>query len=233
MIRIISILLLSFVQHCYAQTNEGTVTNVVRLEKVVSRLSSDDARVRIQYSWFCIPTTDVRIPEGAPPIALSDLRRIFQETLEGMKYAVEKPSESIFNASPAMPAGLLIGATVQNLQARLCYPFTGSPTLHVGNISRVKGKVSMQIRWEIYSIAQSKVVHISTTSGSYETNDSIEGGSISMFQRAFSDSLRNLATEPSFNEVLSSPLHQRRQQPSPDSEKSLNSANPTIASPKG
>jgi hypothetical protein len=119
--------------------------------------------------------------------------------MEPLGYQLEAEPESVFSPPPGPRAELLVGATVKKVQANLCFPFSGSPSLNVGDPSLTKGTVFVEIVWELYSVSQAKVVHTATTSGTFESKDAIGGGIATMVLNAFMNSLSNLAADAAFH----------------------------------
>ncbi len=179
---------------------EGITTSEVALVKVVTRLAPNQEQLFVQHGWFCQPGINRTLPADRFPVPMLDLDRSFRKMFGSLRYTLQKERDSLF--TPEIAAELQLGAAITGIQAALCFPMSGSPDLRMGDTSLTKGKVYMELTWELYSASAGKVLYKAEVPGSYASEDSVPGGVETMLLRAFSASLRNLTADPEFRAVV-------------------------------
>ncbi len=194
------------------------VSNTIDLSTVTVKLPYDEAKMRIQYGWLCEFGKEVILPNDRLPISRRDVDEGFRRALGPLNYKFPKPSESVFQSSSVDGPDLLLGATVIGREASLCFQFSGSPTLSFGNISSAKGSAYLKISWEVFSVADQKVILKKTTEGTYRTDESLADGDKVTTLNAFKASLLSLAADPKFKELI---LQKRPAPPSMEKTKAL------------
>lgn len=177
-------------------------SNVIDLSVVVVKLPYDERRVRFQFGWLCEMGNEIKLPNDSLPVTRQDLYEGFRQALGPLNYKFPKPSNSAFQSAPIERAELLLGATVIKREVSLCFPFSGSPTIRFGNTRTAKGSVYLQVAWEIFSVAEQKVVFKKTTEGVYKAEESISDAETVLYTNAFAASLANFAADPHFRDLV-------------------------------
>jgi serine protease Do len=183
----------------------GTQSNPLQLSKVLTRIPVGETIAKMQYGWGCMPGMVLGWPGGRLAVSDQSFSETFKRELEQLRYAVVGDPDSVFESAIRSPAQLQVGATISKVEANLCFPFSGSPNLSVGNTDSVKGAVFMRIAWELYSPAQAKVIFKSTTDGAFQTDQTIVGGLPAIFLKAFAANINNLAADPEFHRLVITP----------------------------
>jgi hypothetical protein len=180
-----------------------TIAGELALGPVVAKMAPTESTAIVQYGWFCkeAPTRQPSIDRL--PFSRPDLLRGFSAVLEPLRYRTQKSPDSVFASTP--PANYVLGAAVTKLQSSVCFPFSGSPNLNVGDPTAAKGSVFVEIRWELFSSADRSVVYASTTRGTYDAKEAEIGGYATIALNAFIASLRNLAAEEGFRAAVTRP----------------------------
>jgi hypothetical protein len=177
---------------------EGVETSELALRRIVPKIAPNEGVLHVQNGFLCLPGTNHTLPPDRLPASRTDLDRGFRSTFGPLRYKLQKEPDSVF--VPEGTAELQLGATITKLHANLCFPFSAGP---LSDPSRVKGKVFVEIIWELYSLSERRVIYTSTVPGSFDNAESVEGGFRTMFLNAFNASLTNLAADPVFSDLAS------------------------------
>ncbi len=118
----------------------------------------------------------------------SAARREFRQL--GYTDAVEE--QSAFAKSNVPVGDFELAGSMREIQANIC---TDPPRENHGG-------VWMQIRWELFSAKQQRVVHTLTTEGSFSTEKWTEITPDDLFERAFVSALKNALADPAMNQQL-------------------------------
>jgi serine protease Do len=179
-----------------------TFSNQISLNRIVANLPVSESTYQVQYGMLCLPGVPRAFPTDRLPVAQNDMERAFRATLERFNYKFQVKSESVFEAPTAPDNSLLIGATIKKLEANFCFPFSGSPVLLTGATDLARGTAAIEIKWEVYSPLDRRVVMTHTATGTYTTPDSVSGGAATIVLRAFVESVRNLAASAEFAKTI-------------------------------
>ena len=180
----------------------GTTTNEIELGPVVARLSSDGS-LGIQFGMLCQPAASRPAPADRLPVTQGDIGRAFKAVFGSLRYRTKEVPDSVFVASPA---ALRLGGTVTRLEASLCFPYSGSPALNVGDPSRAKGSAFVEVVWELYSTSEGRVIFKRSVAGRFETEETVQGGIGTVVLNALSASLTNLAADSEFYAAAAKPV---------------------------
>lgn len=182
-----------------------TQSNPLQLSKVITRIPVGETIAKMQYGWGCMPGMVLGWPGGRLAVSDQSLSETFKRELERLRYAIASEPDSVFESAITSPSQLQVGATISKVEANLCFPYSGSPTLSAGNTDSVKGAVFMRVTWELYSPAQAKVILKLTTDGAFQTDPTIVGGLPAIFLKAFAANINNLAADPEFHRLVTTP----------------------------
>jgi hypothetical protein len=190
----------------------GQPVQVMGLGPMVARLDASEAMLNVQYGWFCEPASRRRLPSDFVPFSRGDLQGAIQGALEPLGYKFKSAPDSVFKREA--PAPLLLGGTVTKVRVNTCHPFSGRPSLDVGNPTVVKGNAFLEVTWELFSSGDQKVVYKSSSQGSFATESTISGGASAILLNALKENLRNLAADPSFRDAVLKALPSTESAPS-------------------
>jgi serine protease Do len=179
--------------------------NPLQLSKVLTRIPIGEAVVKVQYGWVCMPGMVMGWPGGRLAVSDQLLAEAFKKELEQHRYVVAGESDSVFEAPVRDPSQLLVGAVINKVDANVCIPFSGSPTLSAGITDLAKGAAFMRVTWELYSPAEQKVVYKTTTEGVFESAETVRGGLHGFLVKAFVANVNNLAADPEFHRQVTTP----------------------------
>lgn len=179
-----------------APVPDGMTLGELDLGPIVSQLTATESTANIQYGMLCLPAAPRAPSLDRLPLSNGDMARTFVAVLEPLRYKLRKPSESVFAAPP--PADYLLGGAVTKVHSNICFPMSGSPHLNTGDLSYAKGSVFIEIKWELYSAADRRVVFQATTQGRFEADSMMRNGYGTIALNAFAASLRNVAAQEGF-----------------------------------
>jgi hypothetical protein len=170
------------------------------LGPVVARLDVSGSVLNFQYGWFCEPASQRRLPPDAVPFSRGALQRVVQGAFEPLGYKLKSAPDSVFEREA--PAALSLGGVVTKIVVNTCHPFSGRPSLDVGNPSIVKGNAFVEVTWELFSSGDQKVVYKSSVQGTFATDSTVSGGASAILMNAVAANLQNLASDPSFRDAV-------------------------------
>lgn len=166
--------------------------------KVVIKVSPSHSYGR--YSWgACWATHPLVFSEGqrvdVDDAAFEDA---FRQEATGLGYPLAGNPDSLFVEDPsASRARFMVSALITGFDADVCYPRG-----NLGDFDIVKGKVSMQVEWQVYSTFEKKVTFTSTTEGSYEASNAAHGHLQGLLRHAFTPASEALLQDPAFRKLV-------------------------------
>jgi hypothetical protein len=197
----------------------GTDAKSIEFRKIVTKIPLGEQIGRIQHGWGCFPGASINWRGGRLNITDEELTDTFRKELERRNYRVVGDPYALFGEPSAWKAEILVAGLITKIEVNTCFPYSGSPTLHIGNTSAVKGGAFMRVAWQVYSRLDGKVVYETTTEGSYHTEEVISGGFPVVLRNAFASNVRNLLADPGFHGlVLRNENDDRGQEPNSTSD---------------
>lgn len=180
----------------------GTDAKPIQFQKIVTKLPLGESFGRLHYGWGCFPGRPLSWRGGRLNITDEELTDTFRRELESNNYSVVGDPYALFGDPSVSKAEILVAGLIDKLDVKVCFPFSGSPSIDIGNTSTLKGGVFMRIAWQIYSRADARVVYEMTTEGSYTTEETISGGLPIFLRNAFAANVRNLLADPGFHSLV-------------------------------
>ncbi|MBQ0929522.1 hypothetical protein KAK07_14895 [Ideonella sp. 4Y16] len=177
----------------------GTETGVLALGPVVPKMQQADSIANVQYGWWCKEAPPRQLATDVLPFSRLNLVRSFTGVLEPLRYRLQKAPESVFTEEQP---DYTLGASVLKVHSNVCFPFVGHPSLKVGDPTVAKGSVFVEVKWEVFSNTERRVVFSATTQGAFEAQETVAGGFDTLAINAFGASLRNLAADEGFRSAL-------------------------------
>lgn len=193
----------------------GADANPIEFRKIVTKLRLGEEIGQVQYGWGCFPGAVLGWRGGQINITDEEFTDTFRKELESNNYPVVGDPYALFGDPAAWKAEILVAGLVNKIDLKVCFPFSGSPNVNIGNTSTLKGGAFIRVEWQIYSRSARKVVYKTTTEGSFRTDEAIQGGLPIVLRNAFAANVRNLLADPGFHSLilkkplLSSELHHK------------------------
>lgn len=162
-------------------------------------MSQADSIANVQYSWSCVKAPPRQPAADLLPFTRVNLVRGFSRVLEPLRFRIHKQPDSVFAEDKP---DYTLGASVVKVHSSVCFPFVAHSSLTVGNPNVAKGSVFVEIKWELFSNAERRVVFTTTKQGSFETTETVAGGYDTIALNAFIASLQNLAADEGFRAAV-------------------------------
>ena len=131
-----------------------------------------------------------------------DYHREFEKIANHYNFELVKKSTSLFGTSIPTGNELLIAARIVVTNQNLCSARTFSEHIPIR-----KGNVRLSVRWEIFSVAEKKVVYVLENESSGVLEDFKPDGEDSYYVQAFGNSVRGLLNDRGFRTLVSSVPH--------------------------
>ena len=180
----------------------GVDAQPIQFRGIVAKIPLGEQIGQYQYGWGCFPGSTIGWRGGRLNITDEELTETFRKELQSQNYPVVGDPYALFGDPDSLKAEILVAGLVDKVDIRVCFPFSGSPNVNIGNTDMLKGGVFIQVTWQIYSRAEAKVVYEATTQGSFKSEEAISG-SLSLFLRnAFAANVRNLLADPGFHGLV-------------------------------
>lgn len=182
---------------------KGQPATPLAFTKIVTKIPLGDQVGTIQHGWACLPGSSVAWRGGRLNITDEELTDTFRRELESRNYPIVGDPYALFGDPNLSTAEIFIAGQVTKLEMKVCFPFSGSPTLDFGNTSTVRGGTYMGVTWQVFSRKEGKVVREINTEGSYQTEKALSGGFPMILRNAFAANVRNLLADPAFHGLVS------------------------------
>ncbi len=177
----------------------GVSTKPVQFWKFVTKLPLGEQIGQFQYGWGCMPGSTIDWRGGRLNITNEELMETFKKELESNNYSVSGDPYALFDDPTSLKADILVAGQANKVDIKVCFPYSGSPNIDIGNTGTFKGGVFMRVTWQLYSKLAEKVIYEATTEGSYKTDETISGGLPVALRNAFAANVRNLLADPVFH----------------------------------
>lgn len=166
-------------------------------KKIVVKLKRGEDIGAIQGGLLCVAQSELIWLGGKVTVSGDEFTDVFKDELVKANYDVVGDPNALFDDPSEWKAEYLIAGLVNEMQANLCYPWSG-----FGNWSSGKGEAYMKVNWQIYSRLERKVIKEFTTEGSNKVTDAGPTGPIDVFLNAFAVATQNLIAEKGFNDLV-------------------------------
>lgn len=180
----------------------GADASPIEFRKILTKLRLGEEIGQFQYGWGCFPGAVLGWRGGQLNITDEEFTDTFRKELEANNYPVVGDPYALFGDPAAWKAEILVAGLVNKIDLKVCFPFSGSPYIDIGNTSMLKGGAYIRVAWQIYSRSAGKVVYETTTEGSFRTNEAIQGGLPIVLRNAFAANVRNLLADPGFHSLI-------------------------------
>lgn len=180
----------------------GVPTKSMLLSKVITNIPLGERVLNSYYSWWRKLGVEVNWRGGRLNLTDAELSDSFHRELAHAKYSFIDNSGKLFENQEGHEPDLLIAAAIEKVQTNIWYPFESFPSASYEIATEVDGGAYMQVRWQIYSYADKKIIFETTTEGSYKTDGIVKSGIAAFWKEAFSSNVRNLLADPGFLEIV-------------------------------
>lgn len=190
----------------------GTETRPVRFARVVAKLNYGTPVAYYRAALLCLPA-GVDSYQGGGFGFTSEAPGIFKAVMEDVGFKVVGDSSAVFEDSSGASAEFSVGGAITRMHAEICYPHSG-----LGDTTREKGSVLLDVEWEIYSNQQRKVVaRIATTAG-VEIKEARIGLFAELTRTAMRRNMMALAASSEFRSLVVGAAMNPNEQVRPDSQ---------------
>ena len=142
---------------------------------------------------ICRPLEPLRMdsePRSRPMIDFADRLR---KELEAAGFPLVQSDNKLFLDDADVPAELLLGALIKELQVSTC-----SKPIAFATGGEAKGGVYMRVEWQLLAVRERKVVYTATTEGTYTAPEFVPLKEFRPFNEAFAAAVRNLLADAGF-----------------------------------
>ena len=176
----------------------GAEARPIQFRRILAKLPLGEPIGQFHYGWVCSPGATIPWRGGRLNITEEELTETFRIELESNNYPVVGDPYALFGDPSSSKAEILVAGLVEKVDLRICFPFSGSPNVNVGNTNTSKGEAFMRIAWQFYSPEFAKVIYETTTEGYFKTEETISGGVPVFLKNIFAANVKNLLADPGF-----------------------------------
>jgi S1-C subfamily serine protease len=183
------------VQAVVAPLPAGTVARPVAITRLATDLRPDQQIGTALYGVICVERAPVTWKMLAPQF--SNLRSVFGEELKAAGFTPETNPGDLFAAKEEKTTDLEVGARVKSADAHYCENITG-----------LKGRLTLDIQWQVYSNLRREVVATVETHATAEKSKGLLAShdeARSLAQDAFAANVRALLADPQFRRIVTAP----------------------------
>lgn len=163
----------------------------VALTKMAVKLPVGDVYATLQTGVFCTPSKTMVWNGGQSTMKLGPFQDAFQTEMTKAGYKVAGDTENLFDTTDAASNDYELAALVTEENIRICAQGPGA-----------KGRISMNIHWELYSRLQGRMITTQDTTGMYEIPTAMTGALPKLMAGAFAANVDELAQASSFHSAL-------------------------------
>lgn len=150
----------------------------------------------VERGLACVPDEDLHWADGTVLLDEEILDAEFTSELDRARYDVAGAGRSLFVNVDHWRAEILIAGEIKTIRANLCYPWGG-----LGRRGGAQGEAYVEIRWEIFSRLDRRVVHSITTGGNGKGQGASGLAVSEAILAAFGKSVRGLLADAHFREL--------------------------------
>ncbi|WP_263773026.1 hypothetical protein [Propionivibrio soli] len=188
----------------------GADANPIEFRKIMTKIPLGQQIGQFQHGWWCAPGATITWRGGRLNITDEELTETFRKELEANNYPVVGDPYALFGDPYVWKAEILVAGLVNKVDIKVCFPYSGSPNIDIGNTTTLKGGVYMRVAWQIYSRTAGKVVHEVTTEGSYSAQEAVPVGLPVFLRNAFAANVKNFLADSGFRDLVLKPSSAKR-----------------------
>ena len=175
-------------------------TRPVQLARLVAKFSRGEKIGRYKIGYACLLGDDLTWKGGGrQDLDTREFDDVFRTEIRKLGFNVAGDPDNLFETGNDS-AEYLVGGTIDALDMKLCFPMGG-----FGDWDSSKGRASVEVSWQIYSVLDHRVVGTIKTTGSAEDRKTRNGGMYSILMKAFAESVHQLAASDMFRTTFTGP----------------------------
>ena len=143
-----------------ASPSADTEKATFEFARLRSRVQPGEVIGHVHSGFFCGTSGDSRAVAQIEQVSNSNALSAFKLVTRDLGVVVFEKEISPFEATTSKSADYRIGATLQRLFVDMCYDGT-----------KRKGSLELEVKWDVYSTKQQRVVMSKTTTGAFKADD--------------------------------------------------------------
>jgi S1-C subfamily serine protease len=165
----------------------------VEFAKMRSKVMPGDKIGSAEGGWLCIGKHDMKASEQIERVFDAEGQLAFKKAATALGLPLATREVSAFDTGGPSDADYRVGGVVNSMDAQICtYPPENR-----------KGSITFEVKWDLFSTRQQRVVLSKTTAGTY-AKDSFESMSVRDSEvNAFTASLRNFFEDAEVKQLMS------------------------------
>ena len=165
--------------------------------KISSNMARGQVWGRVQAGVFCGPYKSLSWGEGQLRFDTDAFKPVFEIELERAGFSVIGRNEGLFELDYRAKADFLVGGMVRVPKAKICAMLAS-----FGNFDSLKGQITFDMEWQIYSTLERRVVATIKSQGGINRPQFAPGGAALLLNQAFNEHVRQLINSPTFREII-------------------------------
>lgn len=172
-------------------------TRIIQFRKATDLLPKGDPIGKTRFGALCIPGKALAWRDGRVNLTDDELAESFRKEVEKAKFAVLAEPGPMLEAPVNSKTEYVVSAQLLKLNVDACSPWSD-----FGNWRDAKGGAYVKVQWQVYNVAQRKAMFEAVSEGSFQTDESVEGGLNELIRNAFGAATQNLLADTSFYRAI-------------------------------
>jgi S1-C subfamily serine protease len=139
----------------------------------------------------CGQGTDLKATDTTERMFSLEAQHAFKREAETAGFQVFRQEVSAFDTAPSGDPDYRLGGTLQETNFNLCVS---------GN--QEKGSIHVEVKWELFSVKQQRVVLTRTTKGDFSATELMDGQGVEFESKGFAAAMRSLFAMPEFQALM-------------------------------
>lgn len=170
---------------------------VIQFRKMADALPKGDPIGKSRFGVLCIPGKPLTWRDGRVNVNDDEFAESFRQEMDKAKFATVVEPGVLPETTLSARAGFVVSGQVAGVYVDACSPWSD-----FGNWRDARGGAYIKVQWQVYSTTLKKVVYEGSTEGSYQTGDSVPGGTIELVRGAFASATQNLMADATFYRTI-------------------------------
>jgi|GEM_PF-1043790 len=168
------------------------ITKTIQFKTLRESLVEGTEVGKLKKGLFCSGSASIRFEKTYYDSIRKLIDRSVLKAIGDAGYSRYEGANSAFDTTEVHGADLWLGATIKDNRASIC----------VSSGTQATGGVYYKFFWELYSVAQQKVIFSKTTEGSFNTDSSVAAPA-EIHNKAITNAFNNLLADPGFAAAVS------------------------------
>jgi hypothetical protein len=165
--------------------------------KISSKMAKGQVWGHAQAGVFCGPYQSLTWGEGRFRVDMDAFKSVFETELEKAGFSVVGRRDGLFDLDDRAKADFLVGGMLREPKAKICAKLAS-----FGNFDALKGQITLDMEWQIYSTMERRVVARVESRGGIDRSKFAPGDTTLLINQAFSEHVRQLINSPTFREIV-------------------------------